>query len=484
MKWITAIHPSRKWWFLVPVVLGAAVVAAFVANRKPLDQIDPGEPSRALRVIRVPVVDVVPRMLAYGTVRPEQVWQAVAEVRGTVLETHKDLRAGGMIRQGETLLKIDPAEYELAVAQFEADIARLRAQLEELEAKKANDQASLEIEQASLALAEREMSRLESLVARKVVSASEVDLQNRTVLTQRQSVQRLRNSLTLFPRQRKAFEASLDVQQARLAQAKLDLDKTVLHAPFDCRLSDVNIEPGQVLVAGQSLFEAHGVAAAELEAQVPLDQLRNLVHPDLRQKAIVVMDVQTIGTVLDFDATVRFRSGDFTAEWEGRVARLREEFDPRTRTIGLVIAVDKPYEQAIPGKRPPLVQGMYCEAELRGATRPGRVVIPRSALHDGFVYLVGSDRRLRRHGVEVEFIQSGFACLQAGLSGNETLVVSDPAPAIEGMLIEAVVDESVQSRLIAEAAGEGSLSVPKTSAASGMPVGNYSIAPVRLGLSK
>jgi hypothetical protein len=100
---------------------------------------------------------------------------------------------------------------------------------------------------------------------------------------------------------------------------------------------------------------------------------------------------------------------------------------------------------------------MYCEAELRGAARPQRVVIPRSAIHDGHVYLVGSDRRLQRRSIEVEFVQAGFACLRAGLSGNETLVVSDPTPAIEGMLVEAIIDEGVQARLVSEAAGEESL---------------------------
>ncbi len=532
MHWRAFIHPARKWWFAVPVLLGGAVVAALVAGRRPPEQVDPAEPARTLRVVRVPVVDVLPRLLAYGSVRPGQVWQAVAEVRGTVLETHEHLSSGAMVRQGETLLRIDPAEYELAVAQFEADIAQLHSQLEELEAKKVNDEASLEIEQDSLTLAEAELARLESLAARKVVSASEVDQQNRSVLTQRQAVQRLRNALALVPMQRKALEASLAVKETRLAQAQLDLAKTVIEAPLDCRLGEVRIEPGQFVAAGQSLFEAHGTAVAELEAQVSLDRLRTLVRPELREAAIVAMDSERMRKVLDFDVTVRFRTGDFTAAWEGRVARLREQFDPRTRTVGLVVAVDRPYEQAIPGKRPPLVQGMYCEAELRGAVRSQQVVVPRAALDHGHVYVVDDGRRLRRRRVEVEFVQAGFACLRSGLAGGELLVVSDPAPAIEGMLVEPVVDEDVQARLVAEATGEErppshggaalraegdspifaanarspegasspprksgqspveatgeeSLNAPdKTSANGGIPVENRSIAPVRLGLLK
>ena len=181
------------------------------------------------------------------------------------------------------------------------------------------------------------------------------------------------------------------MKKAGLGQAELDLAKTVIKAPFDCRLGEVEIEPGQYLAAGQSLFEAHGTALTEVEIQIPLDQLRTLIHPDREFQPPVNMDAKTVQELFDFHVIVRYRSGDFKAEWEGRVVRMREQLDPRTRTVALVIAVDKPYEQAIPGKRPPLVQGMYCEAELRGEVRKAQIVIPRSALHNGHVYVVGTD---------------------------------------------------------------------------------------------
>ena len=122
-----------------------------------------------------------------------------------------------------------------------------------------------------------------------------------------------------------------------------------------------------------------------------------------------------------------------------------------------MIAVDKPYEQAIPGKRPPLVQGMYCEAELRGDVRKAQIIIPRSALHNGHVYVVGTDSRLGRRKVEVAFAQSSFLCLKNGLEEGETLIVSDPTPAIEGLLVEPVVDERLQQRLVSQATAEGGL---------------------------
>jgi multidrug efflux pump subunit AcrB len=88
-------------------------------------------------------------------------WRAVAEVEGRVLEVHEHLKSGAMVQRGETLLTIDPAEYDLAVVRLEADIAQIQAQLAELETKAANDRASQEIEDASLQLAEREFAPLQ-----------------------------------------------------------------------------------------------------------------------------------------------------------------------------------------------------------------------------------------------------------------------------------------------------------------------------------
>lgn len=362
-----------------------------------------------------------------------------------------------MFQADEVLLRIDPTEYELAIARFEADIARTSAELEELDLKEANERDSLDIEQSSLALAERELQRNEELLTRNAVSPAEVDRQKRNVLTQRKKVKKLENSLKLIPQQRKSLQATLAAKKADLRQAELDLDKTVIKTPFDCRLGEVDLELGQYLAAGQSLFQAHGTTTTEVEIQIPLDQLRNLIHPDRDVETPVSMDAETVETLFPFDAIVRYRSGDFSAEWEGRVVRMREHLDPRTRTAGLVLAVDTTYEQAIPGKRPPLVQGMYCEAELRGEVRQGRIIIPRSSLHHGQVYVVGKNSRLRRRKVDVGFAQSGFLCVNAGLQDGDTLVVSDVTPAIEGLLVDPVVDRPLQQRLVAQATAEAAL---------------------------
>ena len=456
MKWFSGAR-FRKWLILPPIMFGVVVVVLLRLNKSDLKPAAPPEAVRVLRFVRVAVVDVVPRVIGYGTAEPRRVWQAVAEVKGRVVRTHPQLESGAMVKRGEVLVVIDRKEYELVIARLEADIEQVSAQLEELSVQQANDQTLVQIETSSLELAKAELQRLKSLRDMRSVSESSVDNQRRLVLAQERNVQNLKNSLRLLPQQRKSLEAALAVKRANLEQAKLDLEKTTIAAPFDCRLSDVSIEVDQFVATGQLLFEAHGTDVTEVEAQIPLDRLRNLISSEQRVVVPVNLDAGTVRRLFNFQVIVRYRIGDFEAQWEGSVVRMREQIEPRTHAIGLVVAVEKPYHQAIPGQRPPLVQGMFCEVELRGTVRKDRVVIPRLALHGKHVYVLDDEDRLRRRTVVVVFDQAGFACLGSGLRGGERVVVSDPTPAIEGMRVVPVEDGALARRIMAEARGEGTV---------------------------
>ncbi len=112
---------GRQALFLPPVLIGAAVLFVVVARRNAPQQEAIPEASRPLLVIDVPRSAVVPRVLGFGTARPGDIWSAVAEVKGRIIETHPELKAGAIIRQGETVVRIDPAEYELQIARLKAE---------------------------------------------------------------------------------------------------------------------------------------------------------------------------------------------------------------------------------------------------------------------------------------------------------------------------------------------------------------------------
>lgn len=450
------------WWrrllIIPPVLIGTAVFLWMRSNAGELPIRPQEEVARTLRVITVQRHDVVPRIEAYGTAQPGQIWRAVAEVRGRIVRVHPELKPGSILPEGEEVLLIDQTEYELAITQLTADIEQAQAQLEELGVREQNDTASLRIEKDALALSEQELARIQRLAEGNAATRADVDQQTRDTLAQRQKTQSLQNSLNLMPTEKKALAATIAVKQANLEQARLDLAKTKLVTPFDCRISEVSLEVGQFLGAGELLFEAHSTAVTEVEARIPARTGRLLVDPNTAPLGDVQPSMEMMRELVHAKARVIDTSGTDSAAWDARFLRIRENIDSRTRTLGLVVAVDEPYRKVIPGSRPPLMQGAYCRVVLRGAERSDRVIIPRSAIRDGQVYLVDDQNRLTRKSVTVDFTQGDLACLaegtMGGLMGGETLIVSDPVPAIEGMLVRPQQDDETQTRLLSEVVQE------------------------------
>jgi RND family efflux transporter MFP subunit len=435
-------------------VVGVAAFVWLTSHSQKPTQRPVAERVRNLRIIEAPSVDVTPRAIGYGTSRPTKTWRAIAEVRGRITEIKAELKSGAFLGKGEHVITIDPQEYELVITQLEAEIAELEASLAELEIRKTNDGLSLEIEKASLDLAQSDLDRVRNLMDREVAAATELRDEERVVLAQRQKVQSIENSLALVPTQRNAVDASLRVRRSKLQQARLDLNKTKIEAPFACRIGDVSIESGQYVAMGELLFTADGTAATEIEVQTPIHHARNLIRSDTDRPLELTPDLETIRELIRIDAEVRVTAGEFVARWDARFDRIRERLDQDTRTVPIVVVVDKPYEKAIPGKRPPLFRDVFCEVELWGKSISNRVVVPRTALHGKKLFVIDDENRLRGREVDVLFEQDEFAVIAGGVESGERIIVSDPSPAIEGMLVRPEHDDELLARIVAEASGQ------------------------------
>lgn len=436
--------PFKVLLRLLPILVAILVVTYLVISKSGPIRNEESELIRALRVIEIPSVNLVPRAIGYGAAKPAQIWEAVAEVQGTISSIHPRLKSGELIKAGSLLAQINPTEYELALERLEASIEETRAKLKELNEEEENTKSIVAIEQRSMELALKSLERKRGLLKKQSLPQDEVDREERTFLQQKQRVQQLQNTLTLIPSRREALNAALAVQQVDLKQAKIDLAKTTIHAPFNCRLVDVNIEAEQYVHASQPLFKAHGADATEIEARFRPEELRVLLDQHKRKQLGLELGTNAFQHLFsDVRGLVSLQSEYWTVEWEARIDRFRESVDPITREFQVVVAVDHPYKKAIPGERPPLVAGMFCRVELQAPPRPGSVVVPRSAIHDSSVYLIDQEQRLRKQEVVVDFLQWEFVVIQSGLSSGEQLVVSDPSPAIIGMKVKPVTDEEL-----------------------------------------
>lgn len=415
-----------------PIALGAAIAVWLMSNAPGPAQEAVAVPGLAVRVAPVTTQEIRPVAHAWGGVRAAETWNAMAEVRGQIIWRHPDLEEGRLIPAGTEVLRIDPADYDLAIAQAEADLMALQAETAQITAEAANTGRVLALEEERLAIAEADLARIRDLVAQGVNPQTRADEAEKAVLQTRRTVTELQNSLSLIPSRRARLVAQMARTEAALARARRDRNHTVLTAPFDLRVTRVAVELYQPVAVGQSLVQGDGVDRAEVVVQVPLPAFQRLIFPiDRPDDALVAISE---GPASRMSAELHPLS-DPSQIWQADVSRVEAGLDPKARSVPVVVSVAGPYAGAAPPARLPLVPNMQVEVTLTGAVISDAIVIPESALHGEVVYLVTPDDRLEIRPVSPAFRQDGQAVISDGLAVGDRLVLDDIAPALPGMAL-------------------------------------------------
>jgi multidrug efflux system membrane fusion protein len=184
------------------------------------------------------------------------------DVSGRIVKL--DVRDNQKVHKGEVLFRIDPDPYQMRVDQARAAVQGLEAKLALTADQVASqtskaDSAERGIGSAEVqrALASSTLGRMEPLLGRGFVTAQQVD-QARTA--QRTAQIALQQARLQADEARQAIintkptEAELEGARATLALAERDLNKTVVRAPCDGRITALDIAAGEFAATGHPLF--------------------------------------------------------------------------------------------------------------------------------------------------------------------------------------------------------------------------------------
>jgi len=420
---------------LPPIALGIAAAVWMISSAPGPAQVEADAPALPVRVMTVAAEEIHPTVKAWGNLRASRTWIAVAEVQGEVIWRHRDLEPGRLIPAGTEVLRIDPADYELALAQSQADLAALEAERAQLASEAENTSRILALEQERLALAETDLERTRTLVAQGTAPQSRADEAERATLLARRTVVELENALALISPREARITAQVARSEAAIERARRSLDRTTMTTPFDLRVTEVSAERFQTIAPGQVLIRGDEIATAEVVAHLPIDAFRRLVGevPD----GVVLADMMRDGPATRIDVTLSPLS-DPAQTWPARIARIEGALDARARTVPVVVVVDNPYEGADPPRRLPLVPNMQVGLSFVGAPLPDAIAIPEAALHAGMVRVADSDDRLELRPVTAAFAQGGRVIITEGLAPGDRVVIDDIAPAIPDMALNPI----------------------------------------------
>jgi HlyD family secretion protein len=166
--------------------------------------------------------DLVSAVTASGKIEPQTSVDISADITGRIIEIA--VEEGDVVRKGQFLLQIDPAQYQAAVSRAEGVVSSTQATLLQVRANR--DQAERAWKRAD------QLSRLgPNLIAP-------------------QQAEEARTALEVAEATYKATRAQLDQSRASLQEAKDNLAKTRLVSPIAGRVVRLAVEEGEVAVPG------------------------------------------------------------------------------------------------------------------------------------------------------------------------------------------------------------------------------------------
>ncbi|HBK91723.1 MAG TPA: efflux RND transporter periplasmic adaptor subunit [Parvularcula sp.] len=368
----------------IGIFVGGFVLIGVMGSLRP--KIEPKEVELAPPAVFYATVDPKPTTLnvfAQGEVRPRTDINLTAEVSGRIVRTSNVFVAGGAFRKGDLLVKIEDADYRVAVAAAKARMAQSEEGLRREEAE------------ADLALKDYEaLGRAEE--------ASE---------------------LTLRKPQLAQARAAFDAARADYNGALLNLQRTELRAPFDGRVRERLAGEGQFIAPGAAIGRIFSTDVAEI--RLPL------ADSDLAKLGISLAFVETKespGPKVTLSATI----AGTLEEWPARIARTDGAIDPATRQISAIAVVDDPYGAGA-GKGAPLAMGLFVDALIEGRALDRAVVLPRTALFGrNTVFVIGAESRISAREVVVLAADRDTITISGGLEAGERVVTSPLRGAKDG----------------------------------------------------
>lgn len=440
------------------IVIAVAFVMIQIKSKQAIDHQNLQFPVKKVEILTLKKIPFRTRAIAYGNVEPATVLKAKSEVNGKISYIHPELKQGGSLPKGTTVLRIETTTFEISLDSSKAGLANSQSALKQIEAEENSAKRSLAISQKNLDIGLAELERIKVLVKSNIIAQNQLNIEEQKVLKLGSTVQDLQGKVDTFASRKASIRAQIKQSESQVDQSVDSLIRTELTLPFDARIGTVSVDVGEFVTAGGQLFEAFGIEAVEINAQLPIRHVRPLASTmngsgneqfgNLRGG----VDFQRAVKQWSLEAKVRIVGRDQDTVWEAELVRISESVDPTRDTIGMVVAVNKPYDGVIPGVRPPLLKGMYVSVEFLSQAID-TLVIPRKALHENRVYVVSDENTLSIRPVQISHSQGQLVVIKSGLKEGDKIIISDLVPVIEGIKLELVELDEFQKEIAALALG-------------------------------
>ena len=358
-----------------PAVVGEAVDGERELTEEP-------EPARAsVEVLVLERGEFPLRAEATGHLAPWRESKISAEVSGLILD--RPVEEGQRVQAGQVLMRLDDRETRIRLNEAEAVLLKARADY----AVQISNAGELAVtDTTKLAEARIRLNAAEEAFAAGSITQAELGTVRRHFEAMDVLAGNQREAVT-------AVYTNLTQQEQQVEQARLQLERTRVVAPFSGRIADLQAEEGQHVGAGTHLL----TLLQDNRMKVSVDVLEgDLVHirPGVTANVVVPSYSDEV--------------------FQGYVHAVNPSVDPKTGSGRITVALQNPDGR--------LVSGLYADVALEKNRLQDRMVVPSEAV-------------IVRQGREVVFLVKGrrsyWMYARIGeRSGNFTEIIGGVSPSV------------------------------------------------------
>ena len=388
------VLPRRSLWqrllalgLIVLLLLTGFMISRHLLKTRPqAKRKAPKKMETLVKVVKVmPTAENV-RIEAPGRVIAARQITLKARVSGQLVYLHPDFIPGGVIKKGEILLKLDDTDYQLELRRKEDALALA--------------QADLRIEEGSQTVALKEWELITSL-------SDDIDTSSRDLALRK-------------PHLIKA-KARIASAETALERARVDLERTVIRAPFNLVVRDENVDLGLQVTPVSTLATLAATDVFWAEISLPVTKLAWFDLPEKPGKG-----------KSGAPATKVLLHSLSQPSLTGKIITLTPDLDKDGLMARLLVAITDPL--GLQKKHPPVLLGSFVTAEIIGRKLENVYRIPRAALQENDLLLIADkDDRLVAKPVTVAFYGVDSVLVDSGLHPGDRLIVSNLAAPINGM---------------------------------------------------
>ena len=261
---------TRFKQLILPIIVIIIAVAIFMGlkNSKPKKEaIDKPEKVWQVNTVSVDLHTYSPEIILYGRVETPQKAVLKSALVADVLKM--SALEGDLVKKGQLLASLDDVDVTLVLEQRMADLAEINALLQSEQKRFSRDTDLLKQEKQLLNLAKKSVARIKALEKTRLVSQANLEDTLATEQRQRVTLKRLEFDIADHPARLAQLKAKQSRSRALIKQAKVNIKRTQITAPFDGRVSQVHIAVGDRVRVGDSVLVVYDLTQLEVRAEIP-----------------------------------------------------------------------------------------------------------------------------------------------------------------------------------------------------------------------